>query len=268
MTWHSVSQIAPNFHCISEPVGSIEPRYGVNSINMYLIIGKEQAALIDSGMGVGDVRAEIRKLTSLPCMVLNTHYHWDHVGANHLFAERAIHELEVGLLKQKQNLNFLRKSMTSASARAVLPPTFDPATYRHIPMAATRVLKDQEQIDLGDCRLEVLHIPGHSPGHVAYFYRSGHLLFTGDTACPGPVYACFEGSDPIAFSRSLKRLAALQDVEIICPGHNDIIREQNWLRALADSFKAVLDGKVEGQLRDEFVVGREFRFDQWSIWLP
>jgi glyoxylase-like metal-dependent hydrolase (beta-lactamase superfamily II) len=268
MTWHTVSQISPNAYCISEPIGSIEPRFGVRTINMYLIIGQEQAALIDSGMGVGDVRAEIRKMTSLPCMVMNTHYHWDHICANHHFAERAIHELEAGLLEQKQDLRLVRKAMGSPSARSVLPASFNPATYRHMPMPATRILHDREEIDLGDCLLEVLHIPGHSPGHVAYFHRSAHLLFTGDTACPGPVYACFEGSDPGAFSTSLKRLAALRDVETICPGHNDIVREKDWLAALAASFEAVLLGKVEGQWRDEFVVGREFRFDQWSIWLP
>jgi len=76
-TWHTITSIGENAYQISEPIGIIEPRFGVSTVNMYLVVGREQAALIDSGMGIGDVFAEIAKITSLPCMVLNTHYHWD-----------------------------------------------------------------------------------------------------------------------------------------------------------------------------------------------
>jgi glyoxylase-like metal-dependent hydrolase (beta-lactamase superfamily II) len=235
---------------------------------MYLVIGEEYAALIDSGMGIGNVRAEIREITSLPCLVLNTHYHWDHTGANFLFDERAIHEYEADLIEQEQDIIFLRDVMQSPQARAVLPSSFDSTAYRYVAKPATRVLQDNELIDLGDCILKVLHTPGHSPGHVAYFSGSNGMLFTGDAAYLGHVYACFEGSDHIAFSRSVERLAALEDVETICPGHNDIISNENWLREFAECVEAAITGKVEGQLRDDFIVGREFRFGNSSVWLP
>jgi glyoxylase-like metal-dependent hydrolase (beta-lactamase superfamily II) len=268
MTWHTTTRIAENLYRISEPLGAIEPRVGVATANMYLVIGQERAALIDSGMGIGDVRAEILKITSLPCTVLNTHCHWDHVGANRLFAESAIHESAVDLLAQEQDMNWFHPAMRSPAARAVLPASFDPAAYRIAPNPATHVLHDNDVIDLGGRMLRVLHIPGHSPGHVAYMDEASYMLFTGDTAYLGPMYACLENSDPVAFAQSVERLAALEGVVTTCPGHNDIITGRDWLGELAEGVAAAVAGKVVGQPRDGLIVGREFRFGALSVWLP
>jgi glyoxylase-like metal-dependent hydrolase (beta-lactamase superfamily II) len=268
MTWHTTTPVAENVYRISEPIGTIEPRFGISTVNMYLVIGKERAVLIDSGMGVGDVRAETETITSLPCMVLNTHYHWDHIGGNASFKESAIHELETDLVTQKQNVAAIRKAMKSPTARAALPPAFDPATYRIIPKLATRVLHDDDLIDLGGRVLRVLHTPGHSPGHAAFWDDANNMLFTGDTAYLGPVYACFEGSDPREFVKSVNRLAALPNVRTICPGHNEIITKEGWLWELADCLEAAIAGKVPGQPRKGFIVGKEFHFETLSIWLP
>jgi glyoxylase-like metal-dependent hydrolase (beta-lactamase superfamily II) len=268
MTWHTTTCIAENVYRISEPFGAVLPRVGVTTANMYLVVGQERAVLVDSGMGIGDVRAEIRGITTLPCMVLNTHSHWDHVGANHLFAERAIHESEADLLAQEPNISTFRKEMQSPAARAALPASFDPTAYRIVPKPATRILHDDDLIDLGGRVLRALHVPGHSPGHVAYWDDANNTLFTGDTAYIGPVFACFERSDPVAFAQSTRRLAALQGVATICPGHNDVITDQHWLGEFAECVEAAVSGKVPGQPRDDYFIGREFRFGALSVWLP
>jgi glyoxylase-like metal-dependent hydrolase (beta-lactamase superfamily II) len=267
-TWHTTTPIGENVYRISEPIGTIEPRVGVATVNMYLVVGQESTALIDSGMGIGDVCDEIAKITSLPCMVLNTHYHWDHIGGNASFKESAIHESEINLVAQKQNVAAIRKAMKSPAARVALPPTFDPTTYRIIPKPATRSLHDNDLIDLGGRVLRVLHTPGHSPGHAAFWDEANNMLFTGDTAYLGPVYACFEGSDPAALAESVNRLATLPNVRTICPGHNEIITKQGWLRELAECAEAAVTGKVPGHPRKGFITGQEHRFDTLSIWLP
>jgi len=266
--WHTTTRVTETVYRISEPFGAIEPRVGVTTVNMYLVIGQERAVLIDSGLGIGDVRATIAQITPLPCTVLNTHFHWDHIGANALFSERAIHESEAELVEHEPDVGFIRQALLSPAARAVLPPSFDPETYSVSTKPATRVLHDNDLIDLGDQVLRVLHIPGHSPGHVAYWLEASHMLFTGDTAYKGPLYACFEGSDPVAFAQSVKRLAALPEVATICPGHNDVIRDRDWLSELAQCVEAVVMGDVPGRPRDGFIVGQEFRCAAFSVWLP
>ena len=94
------------------------------------------------------------------------------------------------------------------------------------------------------------------------------MLFTGDTACQGPVYACFEGGDPPALVESAKRMAALPGVRTVCPGHDEIITEEGWLDRFAACVEAAVSGEAEGTARDGFIKGREFRFDGLSIWLP
>ncbi len=268
MSWHTVTQVEKNIYRISEPLGAIEPRFGVATVNMYLVVGQDRAVLIDSGIGIGDIRAEIAKLTSRPCTVLNTHYHWDHIGANSLFAECAIHEAEVELVAQEPDLSSMREVMQSSAAYDVLPAHFDPTTYRIVPRPATRVLHDQDRIDLGGRVLRVLHTPGHSPGHVGYVDEDNGLLFTGDGAYQGPLYACFDGSNPLDFAQSVKRLSQLPGVRLICPGHNDLITDKGWLNELAECVEAAVNGQAEGQHRDGFIVGREYRFGDMSVWLP
>jgi glyoxylase-like metal-dependent hydrolase (beta-lactamase superfamily II) len=268
MSWYTTTRIAQNVHQISAPVGEIEPRFNAPTVNVYLVTGRERAALIDSGLGVGDLRAEVGALTSLPCIVLNTHAHWDHVGGNARFDKTAIHELEAQSLAQEPNMAAIRKVMEAPRARAALPPSFDPAEYRIRVTPPTRILHDGDLVDLGDHTLEVLHIPGHSPGHVAYLDAANGLLFTGDTACLSPIYACFAGSDPAALADSAKRMAALPGVRTVCPGHGDIITEEGWLGEFAACVEAAVSGEAEGTVREGFINGREFRFAALSIWLP
>ena len=72
MNWYTIESIQPGVWHISEPIGAIEPRFGVDSANMFLVAGTERAAVIDTGMGIGDLRAAIEALTPLPLLVCNT----------------------------------------------------------------------------------------------------------------------------------------------------------------------------------------------------
>ena len=60
----------------------------------YLLLGKERALLIDTGLGVGDLRAQVEQLTDLPVLVVSTHVHWDHIGGHRQFTQHGVHPLE------------------------------------------------------------------------------------------------------------------------------------------------------------------------------
>jgi glyoxylase-like metal-dependent hydrolase (beta-lactamase superfamily II) len=268
MAWHTVSSLGAGTYRISEPFADIEPRVGVTTDNLYVVVGGDRAALVDTGMGIGDLPAQVRAITDLPCLVVNTHSHWDHIGANAHFDQIAIHELGADSLAVEPDLRRWRKAAQSARARAALPPSFDPAAYRIAAKPATRLLRDGESIDLGGRQLRALHIPGHSPGHTAYWDEASGLLFTGDFAYRGPVFASFAGGDPEAFARSAVRLAALEGVTAVCPGHNDVIRDPGWLAEFARCVEAAVSGRARGEMRKGFFTGREFRFGELSVWLP
>lgn len=268
MSWHSVSQLTQSIYRISEPLGAVEPRYGIGTVNSYLVLGQARAALIDTGMGVGNLRSLAARYTDLPILVLNSHHHWDHVGANRHFAEIGIHALEAPSLNQEQEMAEVRQAMKLPQAQAALPLGFDVDAYTVPASQATRLLQDEDVVDLGGCQLAALHTPGHSEGHIAFWDQAAGILFSADTAYAGPMYACFPGGDPAAFAASAHRLAGLSGVRLICPGHNQAIHDSTWLRALGDAADAALADRHPHTRHEGFVPGREYAFSDFSIWLP
>jgi len=71
----------------------LEPHHD-EEVFSYLLLGTKNAALIDTGMGVSNIRDEVEKLTSLPIVVINTHTHFDHTGDNFRFDEICCFDLE------------------------------------------------------------------------------------------------------------------------------------------------------------------------------
>lgn len=65
----------------------------------YLLLGRERALLLDTGLGVGNLRREVEALTDLPVSVALTHVHWDHIGGCAQFAAPAVHEAEADWLR-------------------------------------------------------------------------------------------------------------------------------------------------------------------------
>ncbi len=86
--WHEARQVSRGVWSIAEP----------SHVTMWLIEGRDRAVLLDTGLGIARVRPVVEELTRLPVSVVNTHYHFDHVGGNHEFDDTAIHEAGAALL--------------------------------------------------------------------------------------------------------------------------------------------------------------------------
>ncbi|WP_315823617.1 MBL fold metallo-hydrolase [Paraflavitalea speifideaquila] len=78
--WFEIYQLNDKTYAFKEP-------HHVEEVICYLIMGQHRAILFDTGMGIGDIRAEVTAITSLPIVVVNSHCHYDHIGGNHQFEE-------------------------------------------------------------------------------------------------------------------------------------------------------------------------------------
>ena len=71
--WFRVWEDRPGIWVIEEPLHS-------ECVKSNLIVGRDRAVLIDTGMGVGDIRKLVMELTRLPVTVVQSHAHNDHIG--------------------------------------------------------------------------------------------------------------------------------------------------------------------------------------------
>src|SRR6187397_3028807 len=86
-SWFTVREHEPGIVQIAEP-------HHVEEVSSWLIVGEDRAILLDTGMGVADIRTAIETVTALPVTVVNSHADWDHIGGNPLFDRILIHPAE------------------------------------------------------------------------------------------------------------------------------------------------------------------------------
>lgn len=85
--WFTVENIDHDIYVISE-------YHHWEETHCYLLCGNEQAVLIDTGLGVANIKKIIDSLTSLPVTVVTTHVHWDHIGGHKYYKHIGVHEAE------------------------------------------------------------------------------------------------------------------------------------------------------------------------------
>ena len=260
---------APWFEVYQVSVGTfalLEPNHCEEVIS-YLVLGSERAALIDTGMGIGNIQEEVERLTDLPVIVVNTHSHFDHVGDDHRFDD-------VWAFDDDDEVAWIERGCTRAECAKYmgpdsyvnLPAGFDPTAYAIQPSPVTRRLRHLEAIELGARTLTVHHTPGHSPGSICLLDSRDALLFTGDTFYPGTLYAHLEGSNLDAYLRSMRYLRGLLDrVSHLCPAHNEAYAPKEMLARAQDAFERIASGQAAFELQDGT---RLYRFEGFSARLP
>ena len=215
--WFTVEKIDHETYVISE--------YGHwEQTHIYLFLGQKRAILLDTGTGIGNIRQEIDKLTNLPILVITSHCHWDHIGGHEHFEAIGIHADDREWLENGNPLplkvvkaNLLREPFSIEP-----PPKFSSDKYRVYKGKPTYILEDGEELDLGGRKLQIIHTPGHSPGHICVYEEKTGYLATGDILYEGTIYVDYPSTDPEAIQSSVQKLMNLPKIEKLLPGHNNL----------------------------------------------
>ena len=187
----------------------------------YLLWGQEKALLIDTGLGVSNIRKIVDSLTGLPVMVATTHVHWDHIGGHRYFENIAVHELEKDWLSVKFPIPLQAVKNNLMKFPCDFPAEFDIDTYRVFQGIPQRILRDGDWLDLGSRKIQVVHTPGHSPGHCCFYEPGRNYLFSGDLIYKGCLYAFYPTTDPQLFYHSVKRVQEYK-ISRILTGHHQL----------------------------------------------
>ncbi len=206
----SFMQLSPNLYLVG---GN---KQGCFPLSNALFIMGSKKALVDTGFS-SSIALDISQ-NHIIDVVINTHFHFDHVYHNKLFSKAEIwaHELDTPAIESKEK--FL--SYVGFDGPGELP------IEKYFPLGiqenkVTRKLSDREVLDFGSFVFTVIHTPGHSPGHIVLYEQNLGLLFAADINLHpfGPWYG-YISSNLEDFYDSVDKIISLHP-KILITGHED-----------------------------------------------
>lgn len=191
-------------------------------VRFFLLAGETRALLIDSGMTVKNACEIANSLVDLPTELLTTHADPDHIGSTDEFDTFYMHPSEA--------TNYYK----SQRRRGRFTPIWD-----------------GDVLDLGGRELEVIHMPGHTPGSVTVLDRAGRAVYGGDPVQDGSIFMFGPQRDMHAYAVSMARLEAMSDrFDLIFPSHGTCPVTTDIIPGLRIGAERILSGELRGNIVD------------------
>jgi hydroxyacylglutathione hydrolase len=180
---------------------------GFLATNCYLLTdsGSRKTAIIDPGGEPQEIIKKIKEDGLNPVLILNTHGHADHIGANAALKKH----FKIPVYIHREEAAYLTDPDKNCSTLAGENLVSDKADV---------LLDDKSVIELGGLTLRVIFTPGHTRGGISFLVED--LLFTGDTLFDDSVgRSDLYGGDESRLEDSVKKLLRLPPETIVLPGH-------------------------------------------------
>ena len=187
-------------------------------VRFLLLAGSEKAALIDSGVESPDARQIAESLTDLPVILINTHSDGDHISGNAAFEEFYMSPAE-------------EERYRSHGAEGKVIP-----------------VSEGDIIDLGGRPLEIIDVPGHTPGSIAVLDVNNRVLISGDTVQDDNIFMFGDGRDLDQFIGSLHHLLEFEGrFDEVYPMHGSFPVMPVLIRQLISGSEDIKAGKASGE---------------------
>ncbi len=192
-------------------------------VRMFLLTGTKEALLVDSGINTPNAKEIAESITDLPVKLINTHADGDHISGNEAFGEFYIHQSE------EVNYRFRGK------ARTIIP------------------VQQGDVLDLGDRPLEIIDLPGHTPGSIGILDVKNRVLIGGDSIQDGRIYMFGEQRNLPEYIASLERLSAYEGrFDTVYASHSSVSVKPDIIPKLIAGAKQILAGEAVGEEIDMF----------------
>ncbi|MBE6117385.1 MAG: MBL fold metallo-hydrolase [Erysipelotrichaceae bacterium] len=219
------------------------------NVFVYLAQGENRAVLIDTGLGTHGLKEHIQSLTALPYTVVLTHGHVDHAGGAGEFPEVYLNAKDIPIAKDHTRktvrLGYFGPESGFSEENLVDSPEDD----------VWKVLEDGTQFDLGGETLEIIPLPGHTPGSVAVLLQNDRIMITGD-AMNSAAYLQLDHSLPLKQYRDSliafkERTDGTYDTLLYSHPHNKGGRE--ILPQMISLCEEILTGRTVGKRRPDVI---------------
>jgi glyoxylase-like metal-dependent hydrolase (beta-lactamase superfamily II) len=154
---------------------------------MWLVRGRDRDLLVDCGTGIVSPRPVVEAVARNPVIAVACNRWYDHAGGLGEFAERGCHRDDAELIAAPTADSSVASIYVSDEMLMALP--FDGYTTENYRMAGatpTILFDDGDVIDLGNREIEVIHVPGMTPGSIVLWEKASGSLFTSDTLFDDP----------------------------------------------------------------------------------
>lgn len=201
----TLKELSPGVWCIEQEM-----------VRSFLIVGTQRCLLLDTGAAPCDMMALIRTVTDLPVTLVHSHGDGDHTENDSQFSDIYAH-----------------------------PDEF-PVIYRFRPELKSTLhpIGGETVFDLGGRSLQVVEIPGHTPGSICLLDRENRILFSGDSLSYGPVFLFGDHRDIHTFRKTLDMLSELDGFDTIYPCHNTCPVSPDVISELKQCVDGALDGSI------------------------
>jgi len=194
-----------------------------DGVRFFVLEGTEKALLIDSGMRTPNAKELAEGLTKKPLMLLNTHADPDHIAGNAAFDACYMSPDEAG--------NF----RAHGGKAKILP------------------VREGDVLDLGGRKLEIIDIPGHTPGSIAILDIDARVLIAGDSVQDGNIFMFGERRNLPLYIEGLKDLTKhISRFDEVWPSHGTFPVKPELIGQLISGAESILKGKAEGKTVDVF----------------
>lgn len=222
------------------------------TVNSGFIAGDETTLIVDTGAnsaaaatihGYAVAAAPRNRL-----LVLSAERHFDHIGGNSYFRDRAIeiygHESIARTEDEfRAEIAALNGEISNAARRA----HHEAAVFYHATRLANpdHPITEDSRMDLGNCEIDILLTPGHTPSNVSVWVPSERVLYSADCLVNGYLPNLDAGTreDWLIWLNSLDRIGDL-DPRIVAPGHGPVAQDDEVPRLIA-SVREVLSRAIE-----------------------
>lgn len=147
--------------------------------NSYILSDETgECVFIDPGYYFEEEQNEVREYVSgeklKPVKIINTHCHFDHI----LGVDFLRKEYDIPFLAHKEDVFLVDRA---ASKARIFGVKMDPV------QPVDSFFDEGEKVSFGQSELEIIHVPGHSPGHVVFYSETNKFVFTGDVLFYGSI---------------------------------------------------------------------------------